>query len=128
MDMLIRVMAIAVAGSVLGLVIKKNSPEMSMLLTISLAIFALYLAFEVITGVMDFIRSLSETVGISPTVLGVVLRNVGIAIVTKLSSDICRDAGQSTIASGVELAGTVTAIYVSLPLLQTVVSMVNSLV
>jgi len=128
MDMLIRVMAIAVVGSVIGLVLKKNSPEMSMLLTISVAIFALYLAFEVIGSVVGFIRSLSETAGISPAVLGIVLKTIGIAIVTKLTSDICRDAGQSGVAAGVDFAGTITAIYISLPLLESVMSMINSLI
>ena len=128
MDMLIRVTAIAVAGSVIGLVIKKNSPEMSLLLTIGLAIFGLYLAFDVVAGVVGFIRTLADTAGIAPAVLGVVMKTVGIAIITKISADICRDAGQSSIASGVELAGTVTAIYISIPLIETVVRMLNSLI
>jgi len=128
MEMLIRVMAIAVVGSVIGLVVKKSSPEMSLLLTISVAVFALYLAFEVIGGVVGFIRSLAETAGISPAVLGVVLKTVGIAIVTKLTSDICRDAGQSGVAAGVEAAGTITAVYIALPLLESVISMINSLI
>ena len=128
MEMLIKVMAAAIAGSVIGLVLKKNSPEMSLLLTISLAVFTLYLAFEVITGIVDFIKSLSDTAGISPAVLGVVLKTVGISVVTKLSSDICRDAGQASLASGVEFSGAVTAIYVALPLFKTVISMINSLI
>ena len=128
MEMLIKVMAAAIAGSVIGLVLKKNSPEMSLLLTISLAVFTLYLAFEVITGIVDFIKSLSDTAGISPAVLGVVLKTVGISVVTKLSSGICRDAGQASLASGVEFSGAVTAIYVALPLFKTVIGMINSLI
>ena len=128
MEMLIKVMAAAIAGSVIGLVLKKNSPEMSLLLTISLAVFTLYLAFEVITGIVDFIKSLSDTAGISPAVLGVVLKTVGISVVRKLSSDICRDAGQASLASSVEFSGAVTAIYVALPLFKTVIGMINSLI
>jgi len=126
--MLIRVAAAAVMGSVIGLVLKKNSPDMSLLLTISIAAFALFLTLEVIAGLIGFIRSLSDTAGISPAVLGIVLRAVGISIITKLTSDICRDAGQASLASGVEFAGAVTAVYIALPLFKTVFDMINSLI
>ena len=128
MALLIKVMAIAVTGSVLVLVIKKNSPEMALLLTISLAAFALFLVTGVISGILDFVRRLAVSANVSPAVIAVVLKTVGIAIITRLSADVCRDAGQSSIASGVDIAGAVAAIYISLPLLETAISMISSLV
>ena len=128
MEMLVRVAVITVAGAIIGLVIKKNNPEASLLLTIATSAFSMYLAFDVVTSVVNFIRSLSETAEISPAVLAVVLKTVGVAVITKISSDVCRDAGQSGAASGVEFAGTVTAIYVSLPLMESVIRMLNSLI
>ena len=128
MAILIKVAAIAVAGAVLGLVIKKNSPDMALMLTISLALIALYLAFDTIKGVTDFIASLAGAAQISPAVLAVVLKAVGISIVTKLSSDVCRDAGQSSVASGIELTGAFAALYIALPLFKTVMDMIGALV
>jgi hypothetical protein len=60
MEILIKVAAVAVAGTVLGLVIKKNSPEMALMLTISLALIALYLAFDTIKAVTDFVTALAD--------------------------------------------------------------------
>lgn len=127
MAVLIKIAAVAVAGAILCLVIKKNSPEMALLLTISLALIAITLAFDVITGVTDFMKSLSETAQISPAVLSIVMKTVGISIVTKLASDVCRDAGQVSVASGIELTGAFTALYISLPLFKTVISMIESI-
>lgn len=128
MTILIKIAAIAVTGTVLSLVIKKNSPEMSLMLTISLALVALYLAFDTIKGITDFLSSFAETAQISPAVLAIVFKTIGISIVTKLCADVCRDAGQSSVASGVELAGSFSALYISLPLFKTVMSMVESLI
>ena len=125
---LLKVAAVAVAGAVLGLVIKKNSPDMSLMLTIALAMAGLYLAFDVIVGVVEFIRTLAEATNISLTAVEIVFKTVGISLVTKLASDVCRDAGQSSVASGVELVGSLTALYISLPLFESVVSMIRSLV
>lgn len=127
MNILIKIAAVAVAGTVLGLVVKKNSPEMALMLTISLALIALYLAFDTIKAVTDFIVSLADQAQISPAVLTVVLKAVGISIVTKLSSDVCKDAGQSSVASGIELAGAFAALYIALPLFKTVMDMIGSL-
>lgn len=128
MAILIKVAAIAVAGAVLGLVIKKNSPDMALMLTISLALIALYLAFDTIKGVTEFISSMAGAAQISPAVLTVVFKAVGISIVTKLSSDVCRDAGQSSVASGIELTGAFAALYIALPLFKTVMDMIRTLV
>lgn len=127
MTILLKIAAVAVAGTVLGLVIKKNSPEMALMLTISLALAALYLAYDTIRAVADFVRSLAELTRIEPEVLTVVFKTVGISVVTKLSADVCRDAGQASVAAGVELTGAVTALYISLPLFKTVITMIASL-
>ena len=128
MAILIKVAAIAVAGVVIGLVIKKNSPDMALMLTISLALIALYLAFDTIKAVTEFVTSLAGAAQISPAILTVVFKAVGISIVTKLSSDVCRDAGQSSVASGIELTGSFAALYIALPLFKTVMDMIGSLV
>ncbi len=128
MSMLIKIAAVAVAGTVLSLVIKKNSPEMALMLTVSLALIALYLAFDTIREITDFIKSLADAARISPAVLTIVIKTIGVSIVTKLSADVCRDAGQSSVASGIELAGAFAALYISLPLFKTVMSMIESLI
>jgi len=128
MAILVKIAAVAVAGTVLSLVIKKNSPEMALMLTISLALIALYLAIDTIKGVTDFITSLASAAQISPAVLTVVFKTIGISIITKLSADVCRDAGQSSVASGIELAGSFAALYIALPLFKTVMDMIETLV
>jgi len=128
MDILIKVSAVAVAGVVVTLVIKKNSPEMALLLTITLALIALFLAFNVVSSITDYLKSLSDLAGVSPAVLTIVIKTVGIGVVSKLASDVCRDAGQASVASGVEFTGAVVAVYVALPLFKTVISMIESLV
>ena len=44
------------------------------------------------------------------------IKTVGIALLSRTGSDLCRDAGEGAIASVLETAGAVAAIAVSLPL------------
>ena len=127
MVQLLKVLAAAVAGSALGLVVKRSNPESSLLISIGVSVFALYLSFEVLSSVLGFLRLIADATGIPNATLAIVLKTAGISIITKLIADVCKDSGQAGAASGVEFMGAVTAIYVALPLFQTVLDMINSL-
>ena len=51
------------------------------------------------------------------------MKTAGIAIVTRLASEFCRDAKEGGLASAVELAGTALALSVALPLMTAVLDM-----
>ena len=52
---------------------------------------------------------------------------MGIAVLTRISAEVCRDAGESGIAASVETAGAVLALWVALPLLRAVLDTVTGL-
>ena len=66
--------------------------------------------------------------GLSPQVVGPVVKTAGVAIVTRLSADFCKDAGEGGLASAVELAGTVLALAAVLPLMTAVVDTLTGLI
>ena len=127
MDLVLRAVILGVVGSVLGLVLRKNSPEIGLVLAIAAALLIVGLGIEFLATLLDFVELLTETAGLSPTLIAPVLKTVGIGILTRLAVDICKDAGQGAIASSVELAGTVAALYIALPLIQTVFQMIGGL-
>ena len=52
---------------------------------------------------------------------------VGIALVVRVGGDLCRDAGESALASAVETAGSICALLAALPLLRQVLHMLSEL-
>ena len=125
--MLLRAVAIGIVGSVLGLVLKRSSPEIGLLLALAVALLVLGLGARVVGVILAFADTLQSATRLSPTLFGPVLQTVGIGILTRISSDVCKDAGQGAIASTVELAGTVAALYIALPLMQAVFQMIGGL-
>ena len=119
--------AAAVTGAVLALLLKKHSPETALLLSLAAALAAVLLAVPPIRAAAEFIGELTDAAGLEPAVLSAVLKSVGIAMVTRLAADVCRDAGQSASAAAVELCGAAGALYVAIPLMKTVLKMVEGL-
>ena len=127
MDLIVRAVILGIVGAALCLVIKKNSPEIGLVLALAVALLVLGLGMELLSAILDFVEVLQDAAGLSPALLGPVFKTVGIGILTRLAADICKDAGQAAIASTVELAGTVAALYIALPLMQTVFQMIGGL-
>ena len=127
MDLLLRALILGVMGSAIILVIKPKAPEIGLLLAITVTVLLLTLAVELLRGIFDFIEVLQAAANLSPEIISPVMKAVGIGIVTRICADICKDAGQGAIASVVELIGTVTALFIALPLMQTVFQMIGRL-
>jgi stage III sporulation protein AD len=120
-------MAAALLGSAAGLVIKRKNPEMSLILSIAVSALALFLSMDVLSAVLDFLKSVAELSGIPNAMLGIVLKTVGISIITKITADICRESGQGSAATGVEFLGAVLSIYIALPLFRMVLDMLTGM-
>ena len=125
--MVAQTVILGILGAVMCLVIKKGSPEVSLVLAMAVSLLVLVIAVEIITTILDFVNLLREAAEISPTVIGPVIQTVGISMLTRLAADTCKDAGQGGIGAAVELAGTVAAIYIALPLMKTVFDMIGRL-
>ena len=128
MELLIKAAAISITVSILTLLLKKTSPEAAMLLLIAASCGVLFLAMELIGSLSDFIDLAAELSGLSPSVVAPVLKCVGIAVISRIASDLCKDAGALAIASSVELVGTAAALFVAMPLLQTLIRMIGDLI
>ena len=128
MDTLLKIMMIAVIASVLALLLKKEVPELALLLVLISAAVILFCTLPLLNSVKDFLNRLTDLSGISPAVIAPLIKALAISIVCRLAADICRDASQNALASAVELAGAVTTVCISLPLIQTALGMILALV
>ncbi|MBP3415520.1 MAG: hypothetical protein J6L81_10035 [Clostridia bacterium] len=112
---IIVISAIAVIACVLILTIKKWQPDIAFVISVVTgAIITIY----IIMSFVPYISALSDMLNISGvgTYFGVLIKVIGICAVAGIASDVCRDAGQTSIASRVDIAGRLCIIAVSMPL------------
>ena len=124
---MVKIAAIAVAAALCAVVVKKNVAELGMVLALCAGAIILSCSLGALEGVKELMDTLADTAGLSPAVLAPVVKTVGIAVLTRVSAGLCRDAKEGGIAAFVETAGAAAALLVSLPLLKTVLSMVTGL-
>lgn len=127
MEMMLKVAIIAISAVLLGSIIKKVTPELSLLLMLSVGVCILFLMYSGLEEILKFMRNLAEISEIDQDLLLPVVKTVGISAMTKITGELCRSAGESGVAIYVELAGTVLSLMIALPLVEMVLSMMEAM-
>ncbi len=125
--MLTQVAALAVVGAVCAVVVKKQTPDMALVIAICGVTLILTVAMTAFQPTRLLMDSLADRAGLSAAVLAPVLKTVGVAILTRVTAELCRDAGEGGLATAVEIAGGACALLVCLPLFEAVLSLILEL-
>ena len=119
--------AVAMLATTVSVMLKKYSPEYSIFISLVAGVFILFMAFAELSPSLQKINNLISTSGISLEHAKIVFKTLGICFLVQFASDSCNDAGESSLASKIELAGKVLIITLALPLFEEVVNMVSGL-
>ncbi len=120
-------LALAMTAAFSAVALKKYAPETSVVIVVAAAAAILLSVLSQITPIIHELNSLLSKAQLNASYGEVLLKTIGICLVCQFTSDACRDAGQSAIASKVELAAKTTIVILSLPLLEGLITVVSSL-
>ena len=107
----------ALCAAVFGALVKKSNKEYALLLTAAAAAAILAAALGDAAPPIGEIHSLSRGGGVQSQCLAIVVKAAGLAVIGQLAAQLCRDAGEATLAYGVELAAKVAILTVAMPLI-----------
>ena len=105
------------------LLLKKSAPEQAFLLTAAVLGAALFRCAQTLSPVLARIQVLMKDAGISAESCGILLRVTILTVISRLCAELCRDGGSHALGALAELAGTVGALAVSMPLLEKAVTL-----
>jgi len=122
MDGAVKIAAVGIIAAVCASAVKRDQQEIGLILSLTAAAVILGLGLEAVTAVLSLMEELSDGAGLSGEIIAPVVKTVGIAVLTRIASAFCKDAGEGGVATAVELGGAALALYLTLPLLRTVFS------
>ena len=110
------IIGIGIVSAVMALVLKQYKPEYAMMVSLVCCVLILLAVIEQVSDLMGTLNAMLATANIPVELTAVLFKALGICIVTQLASDTCKDAGESAIASKLELAGKVAVLVIAMPL------------
>ena len=90
-------------------------------MSIVAGIMILFFSISKLEIIIDLLKNLSNKIDINLSFFSILLKITGIAYLSEFACNICKDAGETAIASKVELAGRVLIIALSIPIISTLV-------
>lgn len=127
MELIFKASAAALLSVVAGMLVKKSNPELSTVLGICTVVAILFSAIGISNGFRDMIEAVKKISGSTQTYISPIMKCLGISMVTKISSDICKDSSQSAAAAALELAGTVSALTILMPFIMNLLKIIGGL-
>lgn len=127
MEAMAKLAAVGVTAVVLSAVLKKNTPELALLLALAAGLWMLAQAAAGLGAAVAMMRELAGQAGVSEVLLEPVVKAVALSILTKLTAEICKSAGEGGVAAFVETAGAALALLATLPLVRAVAQLMGEL-
>ena len=124
---IVKIIALSLAGVMLAAVLRQHSPEYGMYAALAVGILILLYISGYLQEAIRFLTSMAERTGLGARSIGILLKVMGIAYLTEFSAQLCKDAGYGAIAMKVELAGKLMILVTALPVFQSLVDLILSL-
>jgi stage III sporulation protein AD len=121
---ILQIIGLAIVATVIIAVLKANRPEIAIQISIAAGIIVFTMVLGKISAVIDLLNSYAQRINIDTIYLSTLLKIVGIAYIAEFGAEVCKDAGESAIASKVELAGKVMIIVLAVPIITSLMDLV----
>ena len=116
----INIIGIALCGFVISGVVKQFAGTFSVYVSAVTSVVLTVFAFEYFRPIVSFLHSFSQNTSVGGYA-EIMIKLCAIGAVTSVASDICFDAGESAIASRIELLGKGAAAVTVLPVLENLI-------
>lgn len=128
MELILKAAALALTAALIGIVLRRTNPEMTLVLSICTVVLIMGAALGFAKSFTELAQTVQRIFGVSETLIKPVIKCVAVAIITKMTSDLCKDSLQAAAASAVELAGTVCALCIIMPLLMSMLTAIGGMI
>lgn len=104
---IVKIVAIAIVCALLCAVLKQYKPEFAIVVQLAASVFILLLIASAMGDLISAVKDLINGSGINTEYLTLLLKALGVSVLTQLAADACRDSGETALSNKVELAGKV---------------------
>ncbi len=120
--MIVKLCGVALIGLVATSVMKGLKNEMSGFISAVTGLILLGGSIAMLYPIISYMHEITKETGFF-VYIETVIKALGIAVISESAADLCRDAGESAIASKTEFAAKIMIIYLALPVIKNLISL-----
>lgn len=116
-----------VASAILAVLLRQHVREQSLFISLAACVVVTGGLFAMLAPILGDIRGLFLDSGLPESYVSLVFKATAICLITQITSDLCKDSGETAIASAAELWGRGAVTFVSLPLIKALISRIGEI-
>ncbi|HOV25021.1 MAG TPA: stage III sporulation protein AD [Pseudobacteroides sp.] len=121
---IIQIVGLGIIATVFIVLLKSLRPEIAMLISIITGVVIFIVVAGKLSNIVEILNNIADKAGVDTAYLSTLLKIIGIAYIVEFGAEICKDAGESAIASKIELAGKVAIIFLALPIITALLDLI----
>ncbi|MGE5614173.1 MAG: stage III sporulation protein AD [Bacillota bacterium] len=125
---ILQVVGIGLVSTVIIIILKRQRPEIALQVSIVAGLIIFMLIASKLSAVLELLEDYADRAEIKPTYFTIVLKITGIAYITEFGAEVCRDAGESAVASKIELAGKVIIAVLAVPVVTSLLDLIMKVI
>lgn len=125
---ILKIVFLGILTALLYALLRQLKPETAPLVVLAGAAVIIIALTDGLLGISEEIDGMMELAGLEKENVSILMKSLGICVVTQFAADICYDNSCSSIAAAVELAGRVGAIALAMPMIKTVAQLAIGLI
>ena len=127
MDIFFQAAAGVLIASVLGLTLSKQAKEFSVLMSIAICSLVIVLSITFLEPVLDLVCRLKAVGQLNSQMMQILLKVVGIGLVSEIVGMVCRDAGNESLGKALQMLGTAVILWLSIPVFEALLDLIQDI-
>lgn len=121
---ILQIIGIGIVAAVIIIILRVQKPEIALQASIVTGIVIFMLLASKLAAVVEVLESFADKADIKPVYFTTVLKITGIAYIAEFGAEVCKDAGEGSIASKIELGGKVTIVVLAVPIITSLLDLI----
>ena len=114
---IIKIIGVGLIALIIIIIVKQYRPEFTMYVSVAAGIIILLLVMDKLSAIINLLTNLANRTSINNEFIFLLIKITGIAILTEFASSVCKDSGETAIASKVDMGGKIIIIAMSIPII-----------
>ncbi len=124
---MLRVLGIALCVLFCSVLLREQHRAFAVMLSVAGTLLLLLSVVGELTGVVSGVQKLVQGSELSLSYMKMMLKALGITLMTQTVSDLCRDNGENALATATETVAKIAIVAMLMPLLESIISVVGDL-
>ncbi len=121
---IVKIIGVGLLALIIIIILKQYKPEFTVYVSIIAGAIILFMVIGKIQAIINLLSNLTSKIGTGSQFLKILLKITGIAILTEFAVSICKDSGETAIASKIDLGGKIIIISISIPIITALLELV----